>query len=819
MKKSLLLIAALLMVITVNASTYYGIKVGGVAVNSDNCSNVTGSNILSGTVSYDPDTKRLTLTNVVISRTGSDNRAIFNESCANLNVRFVGTCNLASADAAPVKLKEATTFVAEENASVTITGTNEEAIYLDNSDGSSLGLYGATSSSYTVKSTNKAAISAVSGGYHSIRFESGNVSIEGGKGCISSVKNVLFCLFENNPDPAMSITLKGNTAGYAILSGIENCDMIEKGFYPISPSGVTFNTTTKTLERNGSTLTSGTVLIKKATPITAEFFPDAAFRSYPLSRSYGQDGFLTDEEGVSVTSMGLAGKNIHTISGIEYFPNLTMVNVQNNNITDANDFNVMALSCPKLEYLYISNNPTEGEFEFPLPHDDEHNALKYLYANNTNLSKITVWSKALKIIKCNNNPNMTYLAVYGVDELENVEACNSPRMRVAIGLSSNITKSKLTSVDCHGDSIYDLWWLRECPVLKYLDLSDNHIDAFDYPYELPALDTLKIYGNKELYYTTFSYLPAVRYVDCHLNSISSSAQFIAGIPTSTNSPELRVKTLDDSAERCPITAVDALKIIAKGWRPFYQKNGEWIPYEDGIEINSFTFPNNAFREYMYSTSIGKDSVLTYSEIAATKTLLLTSMPSITNLKGIEYFTELENLYCYGDGLTSLDLSANTKLKTLWASNNSLWTLDLSNNTALNEVYIHLNRIRGSYMEQFVENLPTVENGTIRLRYTKNVNKPEQNTVTDAQIAAIIAKGWNPYYNDDTVDDWTRYPNPRQLGDMDDNGLLEVNDVVILAEYAMSGGADAEALEYGDMDGSGTIDVNDVVVLAEMVMGS
>ena len=58
-----------------------------------------------------------------------------------------------------------------------------------------------------------------------------------------------------------------------------------------------------------------------------------------------------------------------------------------------------------------------------------------------------------------------------------------------------------------------------------------------------------------------------------------------------------------------------------------------------------------------------------------------------------------------------------------------------------------------------------------------------------------------------------------LGDMDGNGLLEVNDVVILAELAMSGGATAEQISIGDMDGSGAIDVNDVVILAGLVMGS
>ena len=57
------------------------------------------------------------------------------------------------------------------------------------------------------------------------------------------------------------------------------------------------------------------------------------------------------------------------------------------------------------------------------------------------------------------------------------------------------------------------------------------------------------------------------------------------------------------------------------------------------------------------------------------------------------------------------------------------------------------------------------------------------------------------------------------GDLDGNGLLEVNDVVILAGLAMGGGATAEQLLIGDLDGSGSIDVNDVVILAGRVMGS
>ena len=57
------------------------------------------------------------------------------------------------------------------------------------------------------------------------------------------------------------------------------------------------------------------------------------------------------------------------------------------------------------------------------------------------------------------------------------------------------------------------------------------------------------------------------------------------------------------------------------------------------------------------------------------------------------------------------------------------------------------------------------------------------------------------------------------GDVDGNGTLEVNDVVILAEVAMGGSSDGVNLSIADMDGNGVVDVNDVVMLAGIVIGN
>ena len=109
MKKSLSMLALMaVMTVSASAATYYGIKVGGVDVTSANCNNITGDNIKAFSsskehyVRYSPTTKTLTFYNVSISRTGSYNRAILNESCDGLIIYFEGYSRLRAADSSPV---------------------------------------------------------------------------------------------------------------------------------------------------------------------------------------------------------------------------------------------------------------------------------------------------------------------------------------------------------------------------------------------------------------------------------------------------------------------------------------------------------------------------------------------------------------------------------------------------------------------------------------------------------------------------------------------------------------------------------------------
>ena len=110
----------------------------------------------------------------------------------------------------------------------------------------------------------------------------------------------------------------------------------------------------------------------------------------------------------------------------------------------------------------------------------------------------------------------------------------------------------------------------------------------------------------------------------------------------------------------------------------------FIKIVDGVAVDTFNFPNKNFRDVVKTFDTDDNNILSDTEIAAVKKIDCKGR-AITNLKGIEYFTALEYLYCYDNELTELDLRRNTKLKELNCSTNRLTVLDLSQNSKLKRV--------------------------------------------------------------------------------------------------------------------------------------
>lgn len=105
------------------AQTNYDLFVGGIQVTSDNASNITGSTITSGTVSYDDATKTLTLNAATISPGDAKDGGIHNAGIDGLVINLVDSNTIADANASGITLKSNTT-IKGENGSLVITSGN-----------------------------------------------------------------------------------------------------------------------------------------------------------------------------------------------------------------------------------------------------------------------------------------------------------------------------------------------------------------------------------------------------------------------------------------------------------------------------------------------------------------------------------------------------------------------------------------------------------------------------------------------------------------------------------------------------------------------
>ena len=136
----------------------------------------------------------------------------------------------------------------------------------------------------------------------------------------------------------------------------------------------------------------------------------------------------------------------------------------------------------------------------------------------------------------------------------------------------------------------------------------------------------------------------------------------------------------------PASAYNTYKAHAE-WKKF--TNIVVIDSEWGVDINSTNFPDANFRSYLL-TQYPK-GYLTRQDIQNCTTLELGSK-SISDAKGIEFFTELQMLNLFNNGVTTINLSQNTKLTYLNMGYNQLTSINLSANTAMERLFLQHNRL-------------------------------------------------------------------------------------------------------------------------------
>ena len=118
-----------------------------------------------------------------------------------------------------------------------------------------------------------------------------------------------------------------------------------------------------------------------------------------------------------------------------------------------------------------------------------------------------------------------------------------------------------------------------------------------------------------------------------------------------------------------------------------------------IQLDVAHFPDSNFLSWIKENlDTDGNGILSNSEISAVTRISLPapsttfSYRKISTLKGLEYFSDLTELYCNGNSLTALDISKNTKLIRLDCYENQITALDVGKNLALEQLYCHRNQL-------------------------------------------------------------------------------------------------------------------------------
>ena len=517
----LMLLPAMLMLAGItSASEYYGIKVGGVPVRSDNWGSVTGSTIQR----YDPskpcyvryyrEYKMLTLENVKIVRTGSDNRAIYNESCDGLMVKFYGKNYLASESAAPVRLQASTTLWVSED-SVIIKGGSEDGIYITNQ--SVVDIIG--DGPLKVEATSSSAIEGNnSSNRASVNFMGPHVELYGKEGSLVDL-NVTFNKTYTNIDgetvkPISKVLLKASGKGSE--PNIQNCPMTFYG----TPATKILEPWEAYYSNNyiwlGNTAVYGyDILIGNhyKALITEDYFPNSKFREQLLNKF--PKNYITDEDIALCKTLDLTGKGITDLTGIHYFTALEYLYCGMNY---------------GLETLDVTSNTALKELDC---HSDNMKTLNL--GSNPNLKKLECYSNRLTSLNLTGCTGLTELSCEANElktlNLSKNKALNTINLRSNKLTSLSLTNfSKLTALYCPDNQLNSLD-LSGCSELQNLDCHSNSFTQLNIS-NLPKLTnlncsncqqlkTLDCYENPMLSSLLMSGLTSLETFDCHACALTS----------------------------------------------------------------------------------------------------------------------------------------------------------------------------------------------------------------------------------------------------------------------------------------------------------
>ena len=763
-----LLTFCLLMMSSLKAAdvTKYGFWVGGVEVTSDNYTNITSSAITSGRVKYVPSTNTLTLTNCTIKRTGNYERAIENNSCEGLIVKFVGTNNLSSVNASAVRFETKGTLEVVYG-TTTLSSENYEGIYMKDAGLTIIG-----PGQLIVKSTKDCAIEGNSNsglGQNQIIFKDGiSAIIHGIKGDLVDVDPWFGNDYRgSNIEVRLKATGNSSYPNYGnnvYLQGVITDDdyyysSLDKGGYPAVVEPI------DEITNKGKGVWNKDIVVSSRWKVlfVSQLFPNDDLRSF-LRRHFGK-GYLTESEVADCTELDMSGQGISSSSvyftGIERLEALKKLNCSNNHIErlKIKHPSLTELNCSSCQMIYLDvlGNVTTVNCE-----------------NNKLDNSGPLVPTSVKIYKCGGNDfteidlvnsyyfNLPHLTTLDCSNCTKLTSLNCPNQGLTSLNASGC--SQLTSIDCSNNALTSSSFsISGCSQLSTLNCSKNKLGSLSVSGKT-NLQTLNCSGNASL--TSLNCMN-----DSKLSTLDCSSCALTSLNLSGCS---NLSSLKCQSNQFPTLSVKNFKNL----QTFDCSNNAKLEelYCSGNALTSLSITGNSKLEKLVcsnnkltslSTSGCSNLGLIQCDGNQFSSLSLSNMPSLYELKcsnnpklislycyrnpllgelGVDNCTALQTLECYSNNLSSLDVSTCTALQTLKCYSNRITGILLpEENSNLESVSCYSNCI--SNMEGIVNRLPDRKGSTsgVLMAIYPSLSS-EQNAITQSQVQTALNNNWKTYQN-------------------------------------------------------------------------
>lgn len=355
---------------------------------------------------------------------------------------------------------------------------------------------------------------------------------------------------------------------------------------------------------------------------------DPVLLSYLQSSGFDSngDGRIGESEALAIDAIKICNENVTSLKGIEFMPNLTVLECVQTNLQTVDISNNPLLTIVNFNSKYEPNSGTRVSWYF-----HSGGSIQYTPQYKNNLTALDVSS----------NPKITWLDVTG-NSIANLDLSNNSAIT-----NLNCAKNKLSRLELSNMS--DLGWL---------DCEDNEIEFLSFSTN-PKLDELHCSNNK-LSSLDLSQNPQLTTLQCYMNNLT--ALDLSGNPKLVN-----LSVASNQLSSLDVSSCPALYGI-------YASNNklESIDISKNPNLKALDFSSNRVTSFDFAGSPNLE------------TLICGSNP-LTDFD-ISYNTNLTELRCSDLNLSSLDLSNLTSLKTLECSNNSLTSLDVSGNQNMTHLY-------------------------------------------------------------------------------------------------------------------------------------